>query len=303
MRKRRFEETLEECITAHLEGRRSLEESLSLYPHLAADLEPLLHTAFEVHYAFQYEFPSAHRQDFGLQRFLTAAHTRQQARALTSRVKGFDRARPAWGRRHWGVLGAAAAAVAGIVVVTTVTLNGGGGPEPVVGNRTPAASSTEFVTTLSDAQRQIDRLHAKSVQGQRISGEELSALANTTSRLAAASHPESAGEGIQQQVQEVIQAAVAITTTQPDTEPARDVMDATQGLADKWNLPINPVTTPTPAPTAAPTPAPTQEPAVEPTPAPTAAPEPTPAPTIAPTGDAGSAGTPTPNPDPGRQPF
>ena len=141
MRRKRFEETLEECITAHLEGRRSLEESLSLYPHLAADLEPLLHTALEVHYAFQYEFPSAHRLELGRQRFLTAAYSRQQARALTSRLEGFDRARPAWRPRLWGVLGAAAATAVAAVAITAAALNGGGESGSTIRNPTPAVSS------------------------------------------------------------------------------------------------------------------------------------------------------------------
>ena len=43
--KRRLEETLEECLAALARGQSTLEECLALYPELAAELEPLLHTA------------------------------------------------------------------------------------------------------------------------------------------------------------------------------------------------------------------------------------------------------------------
>ena len=42
---RSLEEILEECLSAYLEGRRGIDESLSLYPSLADELEPLLRTA------------------------------------------------------------------------------------------------------------------------------------------------------------------------------------------------------------------------------------------------------------------
>ncbi len=48
MRRGQFEEILEECLSALLEGRRSIEESLSLYPAWRARLEPLLRAADEI---------------------------------------------------------------------------------------------------------------------------------------------------------------------------------------------------------------------------------------------------------------
>ncbi len=42
MRTRRLEEIFEECLSAYLEGERAIGESLSLYPDMAGELEPLL---------------------------------------------------------------------------------------------------------------------------------------------------------------------------------------------------------------------------------------------------------------------
>src|SRR3972149_6828245 len=43
-----FEEIFEECLSALLEGRRGIEESLSLYPAWRGRLEPLLRAAEEI---------------------------------------------------------------------------------------------------------------------------------------------------------------------------------------------------------------------------------------------------------------
>src|SRR3990172_6550164 len=129
--KRKFEEIIEECLSAHLEGRRSLKQSLSLYPSMAAELEPLLRTAASVSASFRDHSPSPYRQEVGRQRFLTAASARVRARALTSTVNGFDRTRNRWGIRQWGLLGAAAPSAATGVPLGRPSISGEcGSPSP-----------------------------------------------------------------------------------------------------------------------------------------------------------------------------
>jgi hypothetical protein len=77
MNARRLEEIFEECVTAYLEGRRSIEQSLSLYPAFAAELAPLLRTAVRLSDGFQKVSPPARAQERGLQRFLTGARARR----------------------------------------------------------------------------------------------------------------------------------------------------------------------------------------------------------------------------------
>src|SRR3972149_7199183 len=80
MKAREFESIFEECLSAHLEGRRSLGESLSLYPSLADELEPLLRTATEVADTLGYYGPSREFQEEVRQRFLAAAAARRRER-------------------------------------------------------------------------------------------------------------------------------------------------------------------------------------------------------------------------------
>src|SRR5437764_1842912 len=125
MRKRRFEEVLEECLQAQCEGRRTLEESLSLYPSLASELGPLLRAAARIEEAFQASAPSPYAEEqIGL-RFLAAASDRKRVRALTGRIKGLHGSGP-WNLRRWSVLGAAAAVGAAFAVIAGVILAGGG---------------------------------------------------------------------------------------------------------------------------------------------------------------------------------
>jgi hypothetical protein len=82
MSARRHEEILEECLSAYLEGRRSIEESLSLYPSYASDLEPLLRAAIRISDALAAESPPAHVHERGLQRFLSDSRARRNLAAL-----------------------------------------------------------------------------------------------------------------------------------------------------------------------------------------------------------------------------
>ena len=80
MKARRFEEVLEECLAAQLEGRRTIEESLSLYPSLASELEPLLRAAAVLTDTFERSSPPWYLLERGRDRFLIAAANRARAR-------------------------------------------------------------------------------------------------------------------------------------------------------------------------------------------------------------------------------
>jgi hypothetical protein len=97
MKANRLDEVLDECLSAYLERRRTIEDSLSLYPDLRAQLEPLLRTALEVTGALAQPSPPHHVQEHGRQKFLESASTRRQVEALTADLRLSRRlARAAW---------------------------------------------------------------------------------------------------------------------------------------------------------------------------------------------------------------
>jgi hypothetical protein len=76
-----FEEILEDCLSALLEGRRTIEESLSLYPAWRGRLEPLLRAARDIAAGLD-EIPPPYSRERGLQRFLDAARVRRRLRQI-----------------------------------------------------------------------------------------------------------------------------------------------------------------------------------------------------------------------------
>ena len=81
-RVKKLSEILEECIEAGIAGRRSLEESLALYPAQAEELEPLLRTALSVSESFQSYTPPAAVEQRIRSRFLADAAARRNLRHL-----------------------------------------------------------------------------------------------------------------------------------------------------------------------------------------------------------------------------
>src|ERR1700693_2176155 len=133
MNARRLEEAFEECVAAYLEGRRSIEESLSLYPAFAAELAPLLRTAVRLSDSFQKVSPPARVQEHGLQRFLADARARRRFRELTASSRKQSWLTGFWGQ-HRLAFGGAVALVAVLVIAVgsaTMLTNGGGGSGPV----------------------------------------------------------------------------------------------------------------------------------------------------------------------------
>jgi hypothetical protein len=115
MRRTEFEEILEECLSALLEGRRSVKESLSLYPAWRGRLEPLLRAAEEVAAGFD-EGPPPQARQRGLQRFLEAARTRRRLRKIFPPQAEHV---PWW---RWAPAGLAAAIVIGVLAFLSASL-------------------------------------------------------------------------------------------------------------------------------------------------------------------------------------
>ncbi len=290
--KRRFEEILEECLSAQLEGRRSVEDSLSLYPSLALDLEPLLRTAANVSYAFEGLSPPAYLLERGRLRLVAAASERRRAREIARGVWGFGRTRMPWNVRHWGMLGSGVAAVCALVLAGAVLImsgSGDGGGSMVQG-QTPTPTSpvarTEFVTNLEELQKQLVKFRA--LQG-RVTIEDIEDLRQATTRLAESGQPpddesrQEAEDVLNEQY--VISLRLAETATAEQRDELQELASVTQKAANTLDVDLStptpaatdqPVATGTPVETATPTETPTPTgPATE-SPAPTEAPTPTP---------------------------
>ena len=252
--KRRFEEILEECLSAQLEGRRSVEESLSLYPSLSLELAPLLRTAANVSHAFEALDPPSYLQERGRFQFLAASSERRRAREIARGVRGFNRSRSPWDFRHWGLLGSGIAAAFALLVAGGIILAGGNGGEngdgrSAAGNQnTPAASSPapDFVASFEAFNDQLARL--KSLNG-RIAPEDIIAAREATERLADSEPPDDeARQGVEQALNE--QYALSL-----EVDALQDLASVTESAANDLGVPI---ATPTLAPTDVATPAPTE---------------------------------------------
>lgn len=284
MKARRFEEVLEECLAAQLEGRRTIEESLSLYPWLASELEPLLRAAAILADTFERNSPPSYVLERGRDRFLVAASNRVRARALAARA-GLGHRSQAWGLRLWGAVGSAAAATIVAVTVGVVALLSAGGTGGPAGSGTEPTGSAPAVLDLTSVQQAHQHLKEAAALGQRITFSDLAVLRDALERWSSVD-PGTLSEETRQQLEQTVQEQIEILTTlssapSPATEPDEImfVLGSTKDVAEKLGLVI-----PTFSPVATPAPA-TAEPTVPPaeTPAPTLPPVPTPPPTTAPT--------------------
>ena len=283
MRQKRLDRVLEECLTAYLEGRRSIEECLSLYPSLSDRLEPLLRAAVFVNDSFQFETPPSYIRERGLQRFLASARSRARARALTRDLALRPRAAP-WGSRQWGFLGSAVAAAVGLLFVTGIVLsNGGGGEGQSVFNPSTPAETTQAPSAVRAYAQHVSTLNAKISQGQQVEASELTRLSELAGLIGdpATLDQESVNE-LSKAVPDALRALGTIAANQPpdnESQELRDALDTSGALAAKIPPEFTPPATGTPGaePTVTPGVAPTPEPTAAPTPAPaTATPQPTP---------------------------
>jgi hypothetical protein len=289
MNARRLEEAFEECVTACLEGRRSIEESLSLYPAFAAELAPLLRTAVRLSDSFQKVSPRTRVQERVLQRFLADARARRNFHTLTAASPRRSWFAGFWGQHRLGFAGAAAlVAVLAIAVGSATMLTGGGGGSGPVAFQTAAPSSAPATPqAVLNIQTQIGAINDKRDRGEAVTPGDLSLLSDATSKLT----PSEVHQSISQ-VQNVLQAASSLVTniaaSQPEVAPqAQQAQNTIRDVASSLGVDL-PSTTPapsgTPAATAQPTPVPTS---ASPTPAPTSGPTPEPT---------GATATPTPQP-------
>jgi hypothetical protein len=287
MNARRLDEAFEECVTAYLERRRSIEESLSLYPAFAAELAPLLRTAVRLSDSFQKISPPARVQERGLQRFLADARARRRLRDLTAGSRKQSWLTSFWGQHRLAFAGAAAVvAVLAIAVGSAAILYGGGGGGTGPGSAVQSLKPTP--EAVANIQTQISIIQGQRDRGERVTAENLSLLSAATSKLT----PSEVQQSISQ-VQDVLQAASSLVTniaaSQPEVAPqAQQAQDTIRNVASSLGVAL-PSTTPAPSGTPGAT--------EQPTPAPTSA-SPTEAPTVAPTPEATTTTAPEPTDTP-----
>lgn len=293
MNEKRLEQVFEECVTAYLEGRRSIPESLQLYPAFAPELAPLLQTAIQLNESFSKVNPPAHVQERIRHRFLADARARRHIRALkrhgsTGLFSGF------WQRQRFGFAAASGAvAVLVLAVGSAAMLMGGGtaeGPGGSLGNvTTPASSARPTPDSVRTIQAKISDITTRINAGEKITANDLAELESATSDVAQEDVNDS-----RDQVEQALQAANALVTAvviqQPElAQPAQAAQDTLRDVASTFdidldatpavtNSPVPTGETPTVEPTQQATEQPTEAPTGEPTAAPTDTPVPTPTP-------------------------
>lgn len=275
-----FEEIFEECLSALLEGRRSIEESLSLYPAWRGRLEPLLRAAEEIAAGLN-EVPPPHVKERGLQRFLEAARLRRRLQ----RILSFQAERKRWWR--WAYAGLAATVVIGVLALMSVTLMAEDGERlsrvsvsvsPYFALESSAARAAPVQTPLEVVQERVAALEDSVRDGESVGVAFLEALEEADNDLAAdLDSPEDIA--LMERV-----AAVSVASRQYELlqklqgqssgEQARAVeasLTAAEGVLEKLGA------TPTPSAEPIASPSPTLTPAPTPSAVGTAAPSPTPA--------------------------
>jgi len=125
-RVKKLSEILEECIEAGIAGRRSLEESLALYPAQAEELEPLLRTALSVSDSFQSYTPPAAVEQRIRSRFLADAAARRNLRHLEGSIEGRGWFAGFFRKPVFGGFAAAAAVAVAVVAIAVGGVNLGG---------------------------------------------------------------------------------------------------------------------------------------------------------------------------------
>ncbi len=148
--KRRLEETLEVCLAALVRGQSTVEECLALYPELAPELEPLLHTARRLQKAYA-AGPSPLYVQAARQRFQATMAYRRQRRLAARPV------RPSW--RWVPAAVGSVALVAFAAWASVLALGGGGGSQkPSMSVAEITSTSTPVATVAGDIQGQVARV-------------------------------------------------------------------------------------------------------------------------------------------------
>jgi hypothetical protein len=305
MREGKLREILEECLTAVFDGRRTVEDCLSLYPSFASELEPLLRTALEVSDTYQAQSPPWHVQERIRHRVLASATARARSRTI---VAGVNLSPNSWRTRHWGGLGiAAAAAVAAVFMVSVMLIGGSGGNDgPVTVGNDPLPVTVEPL--VADFQSDVERLDQLLTDTGRVDPvvfidvqESFDAVAKEYPNFAAFS---GADEPTQQaaletlaKVDEILSPVVEQAPEVPELADARNLLGEVQTLTADWGEPEPVTPVPTDDPELTETPAPTD------TPIETEAPEPSPTKVPSETPEATEPAEATETPSPGSDPV
>jgi hypothetical protein len=292
MNERRLEEIFEECVTAYLEGRRSIPESLQLYPAFAPQLAPLLQTAVQLNESFSKVDAPAHVRERIRHRFLADARARRHIRALRRHgsvglFSGF------WQRQRFGFAAASGAlAVLVLAVGSAAMLIGGGtaeGPGGSAGNfHTPASSARPTPESVQAIRSKIDDITAR-LSNKTVTSQDLSDLQDASVALNSQDVEDAPAE-VQKALQDADALVSDIVEQQPElAQPAAAAQDTLRDVASNLDVDLNatPAATTTPvatgeAPTAEPTQQATEQPTEAPTAEPTAVPTDTPVPTPTP---------------------
>ncbi|MDO8612390.1 MAG: hypothetical protein Q7R32_06155 [Dehalococcoidia bacterium] len=285
-----FEDIFEECLSALLEGRRSIEESLSLYPAWRGRLEPLLRAAEEIAGGLD-ATPSPYAKERGLQRFLDSARARRRLRQMLAPQAV---ATPWW---RWASTGLAAVVAIGGLAFMSATLMADDGQalgesvsvsvRPYTPRSVEPAPPASEQTPLQRVQEQVAALEESVRQGQPVGDGQLEELQKANNELAA----DLGGPGEMALVERV--AAVSIASKQYgllqklQEQPAghsalavQESLEAAAGVLEMLGTTVTPPAgTPTPEPTASPTPVPSPQPSATPGPGETPSPSPPSSPT------------------------
>jgi hypothetical protein len=241
VKRRQFEEILDECISAYLSGRRSVEDSLSLYPSIARELEPLLRAAADTADTLQAFHPPPQVQERIRRRILQAANERAAARALTRDIDGF--APP--GRGHTLLLialPAVAALVAAIAVTGVFALRDGADDSTSDDVSVSVLDRPEFASNLDRMRRQLDMLQRKSARGEDVTSADLDALVGATLLLAETTEPETLPVGDQTRVEEMLQEQLVLLgqleSETDETDEIDEAVAATVSVAVALGVPV-----------------------------------------------------------------
>ncbi|MCH7484604.1 MAG: hypothetical protein IIA90_05590 [Chloroflexi bacterium] len=276
---KKLSEILEECIEAGIAGRRSLEQSLALYPAQADELEPLLRTALSVSDSFQSFTPPAAVEQRIRRRFLADAAARRNLRHLEGSFEKRGWLAGLFRKPVFGGFAAAAAVAVAVVAITVGGVNLGGSDKG--GSPVGATVVFDLGTRVNSVTERIDG--GGQIQSADI--EEISVLVAQLGNVSPEEWQASATE-----LGETLPDTLAILEEGagilPDDPTVLEAITTTRDIAAAIKLDL-----PGPIDVGGATPAPT-DPPVEPTDAPA---EPTPAPSG---GNATTVPTATPPPPP-----
>ena len=186
MRRGEFEDIFEDCLSALLQGRRSIEESLSLYPAWRGRLEPLLRSAEEIAAGLD-QSPPYHARERGLLRMLEAARVKRRLKEAS-----WQQAKAApW--RRWALAVMAALVPIAALAFMSATLMAENGQRlgnevsvmPYTPTPEPISDPASVQTPLERVQQEVSALENAVREGEPVDVPFLEGLEEASSQLAA----------------------------------------------------------------------------------------------------------------------